>query len=96
MAKAIWNDIVLAESNRVQEVEGNIFFPAISVNRQYLKETEFHTQCYWKGTASYYDIVVEGNVNKNAAFYYPEPSEKAAHIKGYIAFWERKNITVEK
>ncbi len=93
MPKAIWNGAVLAESDQCQVVEGNSYFPPESINRQYVKESTKHTTCPWKGEASYYDIVVEGQVNKEAAWYYPSPKEAAQHITDYVAFW--KGVTVE-
>ncbi|MFQ5993323.1 MAG: DUF427 domain-containing protein [Nitrospiraceae bacterium] len=93
MPKAIWNGAVLAESDQCQVVEGNSYFPPESINRQYFKESTKHTTCPWKGEASYYDIVVEGQVNKEAAWYYPSPKEAARHITDYVAFW--KGVTVE-
>ncbi|MFQ5988405.1 MAG: DUF427 domain-containing protein [Candidatus Methylomirabilales bacterium] len=88
MSKAIWNGAVLAESDRCEVVEGNSYFPPESLNRQYFKESDKHTTCSWKGEASYYDIVVEGQINKDAAWYYPSPKEAAQHFKGYTAFWK--------
>lgn len=85
--KAIWNGQVIAESNQTKNVEGNAYFPMDSVNKDFLKSSDTHTVCHWKGTASYYDIVVDGQVNKDAAWYYPDPSEKAMPIKNHIAFW---------
>lgn len=93
MPKAIWNEAVLAESDQCQVVEGNSYFPPESIDRQYFTESTKHTTCPWKGEASYYDIVVEGQVNKEAAWYYPSPKEAAQHITGYVAFW--KGVTVE-
>lgn len=93
MPKAIWNGAVLAESDRCEVVEGNYYFPPESINRQYFKESDKHTTCPWKGVASYYDIVVEGQVNKDAAWYYPATKEAAQNIKGYTAFW--KGVKVE-
>jgi uncharacterized protein (DUF427 family) len=87
MAKAIWNDVVLAESDETVVVEGNHYFPPDAINREYFQGSSAHTTCYWKGLASYYTVVVEGQENRNAAWYYPEPSEAAMQIKGYIAFW---------
>jgi uncharacterized protein (DUF427 family) len=85
--KAVWKDAVLAESDDTVIVEGNHYFPPGSVNREYLRESETHTTCPWKGLASYYDVVVNGDVNKDAAWYYPEPREAAKHIRGFVAFW---------
>lgn len=93
MPKAIWNGAVLAESDRCEVVESNYYFPPESINRQYYKESDKHTTCPWKGVASYYDIVVEGQVNKDAAWYYPATKEAAQNIKGYTAFW--KGVKVE-
>jgi len=93
MAKAIWNGAVLAESDRCEVVEGNYYFPPESIHRQYFKESDKHTTCPWKGVASYYDIVVEGQVNKDGAWYYPTTKEAAQNIKGYTAFW--KGVKVE-
>ena len=87
MAKAIWNGEVLAESDDTIVVEGNHYFPPSSVNMDYFKDSDKHTVCHWKGTASYYDVVVDGAENNGAAWYYPEPSEAAGEIKDYIAFW---------
>jgi len=93
MAKAIWNGALLAESDKVTVVEGNVYFPPDSVRREYFRQSETHTTCPWKGEASYYDIVVEGNVNKDAAWYYPEPKPAAKYIKGYVAFGDGVEVT---
>lgn len=85
--KAIWNGKVIAESNKTINVEGNKYFPEASVEKEFLKDSETHTVCHWKGTASYYDVVVDGQTNKDAAWYYPEPSGLADKIKNHIAFW---------
>lgn len=86
--KAIWNGAVLAESNNTIIVEGNHYFPADSINRKFFATSETHTVCGWKGTASYYDIVVDDAVNKDAAWFYPETKEAAKEIENYIAFWK--------
>ena len=93
MARATWNGAVLAEGDHIEVVEGNIYFPPDSVNREYLQESDHHTVCPWKGTASYYDVVVNGDVNANAAWHYPEPSDAAKHIQDHVAFW--KGVEVE-
>ena len=93
MPKAIWNGAVLAESDRCEVVERNYYFPPESITRQYFQESDKHTTCSWKGEASYYDIVVGGQVNKDAAWYYPTPKEAAKQIQGYVAFW--KGVKVE-
>lgn len=92
MPRAIWNGAMLAESNRCKVIEGNQYFPHESINRRYFKDSDAHTVCPWKGTASYYDIVVDGQVNKDAAWYYPQPKEAAKQIKGHVAFWHGVEI----
>ncbi|GIW34087.1 DUF427 domain-containing protein [Meiothermus sp.] len=91
--KAIWNGRVIAESNDTVVVEGNHYFPAESVKREFLRESSTHTTCPWKGVASYYSLEVDGQINKDAAWYYPEPKEAAKQIRGRIAFW--KGVRVE-
>jgi uncharacterized protein (DUF427 family) len=93
--KAVWNDKVLAESDETVVIEGNHYFPPESVNREYLRESDHHTRCPWKGLASYYDLVVDGEINENAAWYYPEPSEAAQEIKDHVAFWRGVEVTKE-
>lgn len=90
--KAVWNGTVLATSDNTIVVEGNHYFPADSVNREYFRESTHHTTCPWKGSASYYDIVVGDQENKNAAWYYPEPKSAAQQIKGYVAFWKGVSV----
>ena len=85
--KAIWNGEVIAESEKTINIEGNQYFPIESVNKELLSGSETQTVCHWKGTASYYDVVVDGKTNKDAAWYYPDPSSMADKIKDYIAFW---------
>ncbi len=91
--KATWNGAVLAETDDTVVVEGNQYFPVDSINREYFRESETHTVCPWKGTASYYDVVVGGEVNRDAAWYYPEPKDAAKGIKGRVAFW--RGVKVE-
>ncbi len=86
--RAIWNDAVIAESDDTIVVEGNHYFPADAVDRTKLRASETHTVCGWKGVASYYDVVVGDRVNRDAAWYYPEPKDAANHIRGRIAFWK--------
>lgn len=86
--KATWNDTVIAESEATEIVEGNHYFPANSVNQTLLKPSSATTLCGWKGLCNYYDIVVDGKVNEQAAWYYADPKPQAANIKGYIAFWK--------
>ncbi len=85
--KAVWNDATLAESDKTVVVEGNNYFPPDSINREFFRPSNTHTTCPWKGEASYYDIVVDGETNKDAAWYYPETKPAADEIKGYVAFW---------
>jgi uncharacterized protein (DUF427 family) len=87
MPKASWNNAVLAESASFETVEGNTYFPAETIRMEYFRPSDTHTVCGWKGTASYYDVVVDGQVNKDAAWYYPDPKPAAKNIKGHIAFW---------
>ena len=85
--KATWNGAVLAESDETVVVEGNQYFPADSINREHFRESATHTVCPWKGTASYYDVVVNGETNRDAAWFYPEPKDAAKEIKDHVAFW---------
>jgi uncharacterized protein (DUF427 family) len=86
--KAIWNNEVVAESNETIVVEGNHYFPPHSIKKEFFTNSDTHTVCPWKGTASYYTLIVNGKENKDAAWYYPETSELAKNIKGYVAFWK--------
>lgn len=90
--KAIWNSKVIAESNETKNIEGNQYFPPNAVNMEYLEKSETHTQCAWKGTASYYNINVDGKINSDAAWYYAQPTDSAKPIKNYIAFWKGVEI----
>jgi len=92
MVKAIWKGKVIAESDKTEIVENNHYFPPDSVKIEFLKKNDHHSTCPWKGEASYYNIEVDGEVNENAAWYYPEPKEKAKHIKDYVAFWNGVEI----
>ena len=91
--KATWRGATLADSDATVIVEGNHYFPIDSINREYFKRSDKHTTCTWKGEASYYDIQVDRTVNKDAAWYYPEPKEAAANIKDRVAFW--KGVVIE-
>lgn len=93
MAKAVWNGAVIAESDKTVLIEGNHYFPIGSVHREFLRPSETHTVCSWKGTASYHDIEVNGQCNPDAAWFYPNPKPAAAEIKDHIAFW--KGIRVD-
>src|SRR5262249_10559465 len=94
MARAIWNNVVLAESDRTVVVEGNHYFPPGALRPEYFKPSATHTTCSWKGTASYYDIEVNGRMNQDAAWHYPAPLDAAKHIAGYVAFW--KGVQVQE
>jgi uncharacterized protein (DUF427 family) len=93
MTKAIWEGTVLAESNQCVEVEGNQYFPPDAIKTEHFKPSASHTVCPWKGTASYYDVVVDGKTNKDAAWYYPDTKDAAKHVKGYVAFWKGVDVT---
>ena len=93
MPKALWNNKILAESDNTEIVEGNHYFPADSVNREYFKQSETRSTCPWKGEASYYNIEVDGKTNLDAAWYYPEPKPAANNIKNYVAFWNGVEVT---
>ena len=93
MPKATWNGAVLAESDSCEIVDGNQFFPAESLNMDYFKPSDTTSTCGWKGLANYYTLDVEGEQNKDAAWYYADPKEAASNIKGYVAFW--RGVTVE-
>ena len=95
MPKAKWNGVVIAETDNYEIVENNIYFPPESIKKEYFKESDTHSVCPWKGTASYYTIVVNGKLNKDAAWYYPEAKDAAAkNIEGYVAFW--RGVEIEK
>jgi len=93
MAKAKWNGVVIAEGDTIQIVEGNVYFPPDALKKEYYRESDTHSTCPWKGLASYYHIEVHGEVNEDAAWYYPEPRDAAKHIKDHVAFW--KGVKVE-
>lgn len=92
MPRAIWNGTVVAESGDCKIVENNYYFPPESVHTRFLRPSETHTTCPWKGMASYYDICVNGKVNKDAAWYYSDPKPAAGHIAGHVAFWNGVEI----
>lgn len=93
MPKATWNGVVIADSDDTVVVEGNHYFPKDSVGEEYLVPSEQSSVCHWKGTAAYYDVLVDGEVNKDAAFFYPEPKEAAAQITDRIAFWKGVEVS---
>lgn len=96
MPRAVWKGVVLAEAapESVERVEGNVYFPPEAVHREYLRDSDDHTTCPWKGTASYYDVVVNGETNPGAAWYYPDPMPAAEHVRNRIAFW--RGVRVEE
>lgn len=87
MVRATWNGIVLAESDDTVVVEGNHYFPPESINEEFFSDSSKTTVCGWKGTASYYDVEVDGETNPGAAWYYPTPKDAASQIEGRVAFW---------
>jgi uncharacterized protein (DUF427 family) len=95
LPRATWNGVVLAEasSDELELVEGNVYFPPGAVRSEHLQPSDTHTICPWKGTASYYDVAVDGEVNRDAAWYYPDPKPAAQNIAGHIAFW--RGVRVE-
>jgi uncharacterized protein (DUF427 family) len=94
MAKATWNSAVIAESDVFEIVEGNVYFPPTAINREYFQDSATHTTCSWKGEASYYNLLVNGQSNADAAWCYPAPKDAAKQIKDHIAFW--KGVSVER
>lgn len=93
MPRAIWKGAVLAESDNCVVVEGNQYFPPDSIKAEYFKPSDTHTTCPWKGVASYYDVEVNGEVNKDSAWYYPTPKDAAKNIENHVAFW--RGVSVE-
>ncbi|HEY8585674.1 MAG TPA: DUF427 domain-containing protein [Rhodanobacter sp.] len=91
--RAIWKDCVIAESDDTVIVEGNHYFPPESLKREHFRDSTRNTVCPWKGTASYFDVVVNDEVNPGAAWYYPEPKAAAEEIRGRVAFW--RGVTVQ-
>lgn len=96
MPTASWNGAIIAQAtdDQVQIVENNVYFPASAVKQEYLRPSSHTTVCPWKGTASYYDLVVDGQTNATAGWYYPEPKDAAKQIAGHLAFW--RGVTVER
>lgn len=98
--KAVWNGQVIAEADedRLIKIEGNWYFPPESIHKDFFKSSDHHTECFWKGTASYYDVMVNGDVNEAAAWYYPEPKDGSvervkANFANYVAFWRGVEVT---
>jgi uncharacterized protein (DUF427 family) len=94
MAKAVWNGKVLAESEKTQLVEGNVYFPHDSIDREFFRSSSTISTCPWKGQARYYTILVDGQENSDAAWYYPDPKPAARAIKNHVAFW--RGVEIEK
>jgi uncharacterized protein (DUF427 family) len=93
MKEAVWNGTVVAKSDETIVIEGNHYFPPDSVKQEYLADSGHHSTCPWKGQASYYDLVVDGEINANAAWTYPDPKVTAQEIKDYVAFWRGVKVT---
>ncbi len=91
--KATWNGQTIADSDNTIVIEGNHYFPPQAIRKEYFQPSDKHTTCPWKGIASYYDVVVNGQVNKDAAWYYPDPKPAAKEIANYVAFW--RGVQVE-
>ncbi len=91
--KATWKGKVIAESDTTETVEGNAYFPKNAIKQEFFRPSDTHTTCPWKGIASYYDVVVDGEVNKDAAWFYPDPKEAAANIKDHVAFWRGVEVS---
>ncbi|CAM5367525.1 DUF427 domain-containing protein [Eoetvoesiella caeni] len=96
MPRAIWNGVVIAEASQdeIEMVEGNVYFPLSSVHHEYLQSSDKVTQCHWKGSANYYDVVVNGQTNRDAAWTYRQPLDAAKKIANHIAFW--RGIEIER
>jgi len=92
MAKAIWNGQTIAESDKVETIEGNIYFPEETVNRAFLRPSSTSSNCPWKGMARYYTVLVDGQENPDAAWYYPNPKSAAKTVKHHVAFWRGVEI----
>jgi len=93
MPRATWNGAVVAESSKTVVVEGNHYFPPDAIRKEYFQPSTTHTECGWKGTASYYSLSVNGQTNPDAAWYYPTPKDAAKEIAGHVAFW--KGVKIE-
>ena len=91
--KAIWNDTIIAESDHTKVVENNHYFPMEAIKKSHFKPSDSHTRCPWKGEAYYFNIEVNGEINKDAAWYYPQASHAAKPIENYVAFWNGVKVT---
>jgi len=92
MISAVWNGVVIAESDATVVVEGNHHFPPVAISREHFRDGAAHTVCGWKGTAGYYDVVAGDAVNRDGAWFYPEPKDAASQIAGYVAFWRGAKV----
>lgn len=93
MAKAVWKGRTLAESDRYEVVEGNLYFPPETLHREYFRPSSTHTTCSWKGVAHYYTVAIDGEENPDAAWFYPEPLPAAESIRGMVAFWRGVQVS---
>lgn len=89
----MWNGKVIAESEKTEVMEGNHYFPVDTIKSEFFEKSPESSVCHWKGVASYYDIVVDGEVNRGGAWYYPDPKDAASRIKGHVAFWRGVEVT---
>lgn len=96
MARALYKGTLIADSEKIEEVEGNVYFPPEALKREFFQDSQLHTHCGWKGQASYYSLSVQGDNVKDVAWYYPDPLPKAKHIKNHVAFYKSKDLIVEK
>ncbi|MFQ5998555.1 MAG: DUF427 domain-containing protein [Candidatus Bathyarchaeia archaeon] len=96
MARALWNNVVIAESSHYEKLEGSVYFPPEAIRKEYFQQSETRIISPWKGEAIYFNIVIDGAKNKDAAWHYPEPKEAAKNIKGYMTFSRVKGIVVEE
>ncbi len=93
MARATWRGATVAEAEAVERVEGNLYFPPDALRREHLRPSDTTSTCPWKGVASYYHVVVDGEINQDAAWTYADPKPAAAHIRGHVAFWRGVEVT---
>lgn len=93
MPQATWNGATIAQTDNYETVEGNIYFPPEALDPKHFEASDYHTTCGWKGVASYYHVIVDGQRNENAAWFYPTPKDAAKNIKGYVAFWRGVKVT---
>lgn len=93
MPQATWNGATIAQTDNYETVEGNIYFPPEALDPNHFEASDYHTTCGWKGVASYYHVIVDGQRNENAAWFYPTPKDAAKNIKGYVAFWRGVKVT---